>query len=106
MLPVGPIQGVNISVAEVNVTTKGLTIKKKKTTCLKKRKGKCVKKKVKKSNVFWFTRPTCPPSGKLSFLAFYGYDAPQPDITKTVELPCPKFKARLRVQLGPALHRR
>ena len=51
-----------------------------------------MKKKVKKSNIFWFTRPTCPPSGKLSFLAFYGYDPPQPNITKTVELPCPKFE--------------
>ena len=92
VLPVGPIQGVNISLAEVNVTTKGLTLTKKKTTCQKKRKGKCVKKKVKKTNVFWFTQPTCPPSGRLSFLAFYGYDAPMPNITKTIELPCPNFK--------------
>jgi hypothetical protein len=91
VLPVGPIQGVNISVSEVKVTTKGLTLQKKKTTCAKKRKGKCVKKKVKKTNVFWFTRPTCPSSGKISFLAFYGYDDPTPDITKTLELPCPKF---------------
>jgi hypothetical protein len=92
VLPVGPIQGVNISVAEVKVTTKGLTIKKKKSTCQRRRGGRCVKRKVKRSNIFWFTEPKCPSSGKLSFLAFYGYDDPQPDITKTVELPCPKFR--------------
>ena len=39
VLPVGPIQGVNISVAEVNVTTKGLTLKKKKTTCHEEEEG-------------------------------------------------------------------
>jgi hypothetical protein len=92
VLPTGAINGINISIAEVNVTTKGLTLTKKKSTCAKKRKGKCVKKKVKKSKVFWFTQPTCPASGKLSFLSFYGYDDPVPDITKTIELPCPNFK--------------
>jgi hypothetical protein len=43
--------------------------------------------------VFWITPPQCPPSGKLSFLGFYGYDDPIPDITKTVEASCPNFKA-------------
>jgi hypothetical protein len=89
--PTGPIAGVNISISEVNAVTKGLTLTKKKTTCKKRRHGRCVKKKVKKTNTFWFTRPACPASGKLSFQAFYGYDDPQPDITKTVELSCPKF---------------
>jgi hypothetical protein len=93
VLPAGPVAGVNISVAEVNVTNKGLTAVKKKTTCLKRKRGKCTKKKVKKTTQFWFTRPTCPSSGKLNFLAFYGYDDPTPDITKTIELPCPKFSS-------------
>jgi hypothetical protein len=93
VLPTGAIQGINISVAEVNVATKGLNFVKKKTKCAKRRHGRCVKKKVvKRTNIFWFTRPTCPSSGQLSFLAFYGYDDPQPDITRTAELPCPKFK--------------
>lgn len=92
VLPTGPIAGINISLAEIRATVKGLTITKKKTTCTKKRRGKCVKRKVKKTNTFWFTQPTCPPSGKLSFESFYGYDDPQPDITKTVELSCPNFK--------------
>jgi hypothetical protein len=51
-----------------------------------------VRRKAKTTNVFWFTQPTCPSSGKLSFQSFYGYDDPTPDITKTIELPCPKFR--------------
>jgi hypothetical protein len=90
-LPAGPIGGINISIAEVHVVTKGLTITKKKTTCKRRRKGRCVKRKVKKTNLFWFTQPDCPASGKLSFASFYGYDDPQPDITKTIDLSCPNF---------------
>jgi hypothetical protein len=91
VLPTGPIGGLNLSIAEVRAVVRGLTIKKKKKTCLKRKRGRCVRKKVKKSNVFWFTQPKCPPSGRLSFLSFYGYDDPQPDITKEVELACPSF---------------
>jgi hypothetical protein len=91
-LPAGPIGGINISVAEVNVTTKGLTLLKKKVKCLKRKHGKCAKRRVTRTRYFWFTRPTCPPSGQLSFLAFYGYDDPTPDITKQITLPCPRFR--------------
>lgn len=89
--PTGPVQGLNISIAEVNAVVKGLTVKKKKTSCQRRRGGRCVRKKVKRTNVFWFTQPVCPPSRTLSFQAFYGYDDPQPDITREVELPCPRF---------------
>jgi hypothetical protein len=90
VLPTGPVAGVRISVAEVHVTTEGLTLTKKKTTCAKKKKGKCTKRKVKKTNLFWFNRPPCPPSGQLSFEAFYGYAASPPE-TKRIAIPCPKF---------------
>jgi hypothetical protein len=93
VLPTGRIAGLNISIAEVRAVLRGLTLKKKKVTCSKRKHGRCVRKKVKKTNVFWFTVPKCPPSGKLSFLGFYGYDDPIPDITKTVEVSCPNFKA-------------
>jgi hypothetical protein len=92
VLPTGPIAGINISIAEVRAVVRGLTIVKKKKTCLKHKHGRCVKSKVKKSVKFWFTAPPCPASGKLSFLSFYGYDDPQPDITKKIELACPNFK--------------
>jgi hypothetical protein len=37
-------------------------------------------------------RPKCPPSGKLTFESFYGYDDPQPDNTNTIEHSSPNFK--------------
>jgi hypothetical protein len=71
---------------------RGITLEKKKVTCVKRNRGRCVRKKVKRTTVFWVTVPQCPPSGKLSFLGFYGYDDPTPDVTKTVELSCPSFR--------------
>jgi hypothetical protein len=91
VLPTGPINGIQISVAEVHVTTKGLFLTKKKVTCKKRKHGRCVKKKVKKTSLFWFTQPPCPASGQFSFQAFYGY-ATDPDEAKTISIPCPKFK--------------
>ena len=90
VLPTGPINGIRISVAEVKVTTTGMTYIKKTKKCTKKRHGKCVKRKTTTKRTFWFTEPTCPASGKLSFQAFYGYDT-APDQLKTSEIPCPKF---------------
>jgi hypothetical protein len=91
VLPTGPVAGIRISVAEVHVTTTGLTLSSKKRSCVKKKRGKCVKKKVKKTNLFWFTEPTCPKSGQLNFLAFYAY-ANGPAQTKTSSISCPKFR--------------
>ena len=93
MLPTGPIAGINISIAEVRAVVKGLTLTRKKAICLLRKRGKCAKKRVTKTSVFWFTQPACPPSGRISFESFYGYDEPTPDIIKTVELPCPSFRA-------------
>jgi hypothetical protein len=90
VLPVAPVAGLRITISRVDVTTKGLTQIKKKKTCIKKRHGKCVKKKVKKTFKFWFTPPTCPPSGQLSFQAFYAYETGL-ESTKTIQLSCPKF---------------
>jgi hypothetical protein len=92
VIPTGPIAGLNISIAEVRAVVRGTRLEKKKVACSKRKRGRCVRKKVKKTNVFWMTPPTCPPSGKLSFLGFFGFDDPIPDITKTIELSCPNFK--------------
>jgi hypothetical protein len=93
VIPTGPIAGLNISIAEVRAVVRGTSLEKRKVTCSKRKRGRCVSKKVKKTNVFWMTTPKCPPSGKLSFLGFFGFDDPIPAITKTVELSCPSFKA-------------
>jgi hypothetical protein len=91
VLPTGPIAGINVSFAEVHATTQGLNLVQKSKKCQKKRRGKCVRTKVKKRNLFWFTEPTCPPSGQISFEAFYAY-AHLPSQTKTITIPCPKFR--------------
>jgi hypothetical protein len=89
-LPVGPIAGINVSFAEVHAVTRGLTLPGRKAKCLKKKRGKCVKRSAKRSNLFLFTRPTCPPSGQLSFQATYSY-ASRPSEMKTITISCPKF---------------
>jgi hypothetical protein len=91
VLPTGPINGINISVERLKVTMPAFTLTKKKVTCAKRSGGKCKKRKVKKSRTFMWTKPDCPPSGKISFEAFYGY-ATEADETKTIEIPCPKFE--------------
>lgn len=91
VLPTGPIYGIRISVANVRVTIPGMTLVRKKTSCLQKRHGSCVKRKTKRTNLFLFTEPTCPASGQLSFQAFYAY-ANSPSQTKTISLPCPRFR--------------
>jgi len=93
VLPTGPVNGLRISVAAVHVTIPGMTLTHKRTKCLQHRHGRCVKKKVRKTDLFLFTRPTCPASGQLSFQAFYAY-ANSPSETKTIELSCPKFRGR------------
>jgi hypothetical protein len=90
VLPTNPVPGVRISVAQVQVTTEGLTLVKKKTRCTRRRGGRCVRRQTTRSRVFWFTRPTCPASGKLSFQAFYQYETGATN-TRTIELACPDF---------------
>jgi hypothetical protein len=91
VLPTGPINGIRISVAEVKVTTTGLTLTKKTKKCTRKRGGRCVKRKTTLKRTFWFTQPPCPASGKLTFEAYYGYDT-APDQLKRSEIPCPDFR--------------
>jgi hypothetical protein len=91
VLPTGPINGIRISVAEVKVTTTGLTLTKRTKKCTRKRGARCVKRKTTLKRTFWFTQPPCPASGKLTFEAYYGYDT-APDQLKRSEIPCPDFR--------------
>ncbi len=87
-LPPGDVNGFHVSLAELNVTTTGLTLLK--GTCLKQsRTGRCVSRQ--KRTLFWFTIPPCPPSGLFSFQEFFGYASPTPNDTKTVQVACPRF---------------
>jgi hypothetical protein len=74
ILPTGRIEGIQISVARLEATVRGLR--------LRQRGGR---------SLFWLTRPACPASGELSFEGFYGYAPPLPDITRPFSVPCPKY---------------
>lgn len=89
ILPPNNVNSFEVSIAELHVTTTGLTLLK--GQCLKQGKhGHCAKRQQK--TLFWFTQPTCPASGKISFEAFYDYAPPTVDVTKTIQLDCPKFR--------------
>ncbi|MEX0993284.1 MAG: hypothetical protein WDZ37_04730 [Solirubrobacterales bacterium] len=92
-IPAGPVSGFRISVAEVHAINPGYSITKKKKVCKTKRKGRCIKKKVKKTKIFWFTEPPCPPSKTLPFQSYYEYENNlEPAKTIEVTIPCPSFK--------------
>ncbi len=87
-LPRGEVNGFRVSIAELNATTNGLTLKK--GECLKRSaSGRC-RKRLRRT-LFWFNIPPCPPSGLFSFEEFFGYDDPALNTTKTVQLTCPRF---------------
>jgi hypothetical protein len=91
VLPTGPIRGVNISIAEVNVTVSGLTLTKRQRKCAKRSHGRCAKRKLVTKKLFWVAVPKCPRSGKFTFQAVFGYAA-LPTTARTIELSCPRFK--------------
>lgn len=82
--------GATFSIAETSVVNTGFSLTARKRNCAARRDGRCVRKVIRKKKLFWFTPPTCPASGKVSFEAFFGY-ASLPDVTKVTELSCPRF---------------
>jgi hypothetical protein len=68
-----PTGGASFAISETRVVNRGFTLV---------RRGK---------RLFWFTPPRCPVAGNISFQAFFGY-ASLPDIVRTTELPCPRFR--------------
>lgn len=90
VLPDGGTGGVRASVAELRVTTPGVTKTKRTVKCLRKKKGKCTKRKVSKKKIFWLTQPKCPKSGLLDFKSDYVYETGLKE-TKAIQLPCPRF---------------
>jgi hypothetical protein len=87
-LPRGEVNGLRVSLAEINAITRGLTIAR--GECLRRNaKGRCVKRQ--RRPLFWFTIPPCPTSGLFSFQQSYTYEDPALNDTKTVQLACPRF---------------
>ncbi len=88
LLPKGPINGLQISIAEVTATIHGLTIAK--GTCLKRGpRGRCSARA--HTELDSFVVPRCPPSGQLPAELFAGYAPPTPSVTTTFTVPCPNF---------------
>ncbi|MGB2711594.1 MAG: hypothetical protein WBC33_08755 [Conexibacter sp.] len=84
----GPINGFDVSVAEVKTTVRGLKLAK--GSCLEtNRRGRCVSRQP--ADVFLFGAPSCPASGQLSAQLFTAYAPPGPSLTTTFPLPCPRF---------------
>jgi len=59
--------------------------------CVKRKRGRCVKRKRKLRRTFWFTKPKCPASGRISFLGVFEYDT-IPTISHVDGVPCPRFQ--------------
>jgi hypothetical protein len=82
--------GASFAIAETRVENTGFTLVKRRRACVRRRGGRCVRTRVSRRKLFWFTEPRCPATGKVSFLAFFGYES-LPDLVKTTELSCPRF---------------
>lgn len=87
-LPTGQVAGFTVSIAELSVRTTGLTLRR--GTCLARRRGRCVRRQ--RRTAFWFTTPPCPSSGRLSILNHFEYADASLNVTKTVDLACPRFR--------------
>jgi hypothetical protein len=90
-LPDPSDSGYRVTLAELRATTYGLTQLKKTVACVARQGGTCTKRKVSTKRLFWLTQPTCPATGLLGFESSYVYETGQ-TATKTVELPCPRFR--------------
>ncbi len=90
LLPTGPIAGFDVSLAEIDVTIRGLRIAR--GTCLATaRQGRCTRRQPR--DVYSFVVPACPPAGRLSALMYTGFAPPTPSMTTPFELPCPRFSS-------------
>jgi hypothetical protein len=89
LLPTGPINGFDISIAEVKATVRALKIGK--GTCLRSgARRRCTKRQ--RSDLVSFVVPRCPPSGLLSAELFAAFASPTPSLTTALQLPCPRFE--------------
>ncbi len=87
-LPRSEVNGLRVSLAEINATTYGLSLKR--GECLRRNaRGKCVKRQ--RRTLFWFTVPPCPSSGVFNIEQTYNYEDPALNDTKTTQIACPRF---------------
>ena len=92
VLPSGPINGIRVSVAEVNVTVTGLTLVKKKKKCTKRKRGKCVKRKTKTKRTLLVHRADLPAQRECSASRRSTATTTEPGRARRDRVPCPKFR--------------
>jgi len=87
----GPINGFQLSRAQVDVTVRSLTLRR--GTCLARgRGGRCVRRQ--RADASLFELPSCPASGLFSVQLFAAYVPPTPSQTTTIDVPCPDYLDR------------
>lgn len=84
----GPINGLQVSRAEVDVTIHTLVLRR--GTCLAASAGgRCTRRQ--RSDATLFRVPSCPASGSFGAQLLAAYPPPTPSATTTVDVPCPPF---------------
>jgi hypothetical protein len=88
IIHVGPINGFNVSIAEVDARARSLVLRK--GTCLARgRGGRCARRQ--RTTESLFEVPRCPVSGHFSAQLSSVYAPPMASETSTLEVPCPRF---------------
>jgi hypothetical protein len=84
----GPLNGFQLSRAEVNVTAHSLRLRR--GECLSSgRGGRCTRRQPTDASLF--VVPKCPSSGRFSAQLLTTFPPPAPSLTSTLELPCPRY---------------
>lgn len=85
---VGPLNGFQLSRAEIDATVHALTIPR--GTCLARGSGgRCVRRQRVDASLFQL--PRCPASGPFAAQLLTAYPPPTPSLTTTLEVPCPSY---------------
>lgn len=88
VIDTGPINGFQVSIAEVDAHARTLTLRR--GTCLARgRGGRCVRRQ--RADASLFHVPSCPASGHYLAQLFAAYAPPLPSETTTIDVPCPRY---------------
>jgi hypothetical protein len=88
LINTGPINGFQVSRAEIHATTHQLTLRK--GTCLARgHGGRCIRRQP--ADAMLFSLPRCPASGRFSAQLFSAFPPPTPSLTTTLQVPCPSY---------------
>jgi hypothetical protein len=88
MVHTGPINGFQVSIAELDVTVRSLELHR--GACLARgRGGRCVRRQ--RADASLFELPRCPASGQFSAQLLSVYAPPTPSLATTLAVPCPRY---------------